>query len=63
MVRGSKAKGGQPSLPFVCRKIAKPGGSRYLAMTKILPRDWLFVEVKLLSLKDDVAMIRVKKMA
>ncbi|MBA7567278.1 hypothetical protein ES708_08987 [subsurface metagenome] len=63
MVQGSKKAGRKPSLPYVHRKIAKPGGSRYLAMTKILPNDWLFVEVVLLSLKDDVAKIQVKKLA
>ena len=52
MVMKGKAKGSRPSLPFVHRRIAKPGSSRYLAMTKILPGDWEFVEVKLLSLKE-----------
>lgn len=45
------------------RKIAKSGGSRYLAVGKILPEDWLIVKVSIEKLEDTVCLLRIEKLA
>ena len=45
------------------RKLAKSGGSRYLAVGKILPEDWLIVKVSIEKLEDTVCLLRIEKLA
>lgn len=44
-------------------KISKSGGTRYLAMGKILPEDWLIVKVSIEKLEDTVCFLRIEKLA
>ena len=48
---------------FFHRKLAKSGGSRYLAVGKILPVSWTFVQVSVEKLEGDVCLLKIKKLA
>jgi hypothetical protein len=61
MVQGAKLKT-QAERPFWHRKIARSGGSRYLAIGKMIPLDWLVVRVEMLRLEGKVCDIRITKL-
>lgn len=48
--------------PFWHRKIAKSGSSRYLAVGKIIPDDWLVVRVKVIKREDKVCVLEITKL-
>lgn len=48
---------------FFHRKLAKSGGSRYLAVGKILPGDWQFVRVSVEKIEDEVCILKIEKLA
>jgi len=49
--------------PFYHRKLAKSGGSRYLAVGGILPKDWLIVKIVPTRLSDTVFTLEITKLA
>jgi len=51
-----------PSPTFYHCKIAKSGGSRYLAIGKILPKDWVIVRVSVVRLDGKVCVLSIQKM-
>lgn len=57
----------QPKLkkqePFYHRKLARSGGSRYLAVGKLLPEDWLYVRVIIREMKEKACILEIIKLA
>jgi len=47
---------------FFHRKVAKSGGSRYIAVGKILPDGWHIVRVKVLKLVDRTCVLEITKL-
>jgi len=48
--------------PFFHRKLAKSGGSRYLAVGRMIPPDWLIVKVKVAKLEGKVCVLEITKL-
>jgi len=48
--------------PFYHRKVAKSGGSRYLAVGKILPEDWLIVRVTIVKLEGRTCILEITRL-
>jgi hypothetical protein len=57
----------KPPLPDttipVYKKVSTSGQSRYLSVTKIIPVDWIIVEVTTVSLENNVLTLRIRKVA
>jgi len=51
-----------PYPSFYHCKIAKSGGSRYIAIGRILPKDWIIVRLSVERLDDKVCLLRIQKM-
>lgn len=49
-------------LPFYRTTVARSGGSRYIAITKALPSDWRFLNIKILKLEDKVCVLELTKL-
>jgi hypothetical protein len=47
----------------VYKKVSKSGQSRYLSVTKVVPLDWLIVEVTTVSLEDNILTLKLRKVA
>lgn len=47
---------------FYPRKIGKAGGTRTLAVGKILPPDWLVVKVSVLTQTDKAYILKIEKL-
>lgn len=58
----SQAKTPKKQAPFYHRKVAKSGGSRYILVGNILPKDWLIVKIKPLKLKGRVCVLELTKL-
>lgn len=48
--------------PFFHRKLAKSGGSRYLAVGRMIPPDWLIVKVEVTKRGDRVCILKITKL-
>ena len=48
--------------PFFHRKLARSRSSRYLAVGKIVPEDWLIVRVEVKSITDKVCVLEITKL-
>lgn len=49
--------------PFYHRKLARSGGSRYLAVSKLLPEDWIIVKIRVAKQSDERYLLEVTKLA
>jgi len=50
------------SKSFYHCKIARSGGSRYIAIGRILPPDWHFVKLTVLKLEDKSCLLQLQKL-
>lgn len=48
--------------PFFHRKLARSGGSRYLAIGRMIPEDWLMVRIEVKKLEDKVCVLEITKL-
>ena len=69
-VREVPATGKQPDAKVsvvdmtpIFRKVAQSGSARYLSVTQQLPKDWRLVELTVVSLKDNICLLQVRKVA
>lgn len=53
----------QASSQFYHRKLARAGSTRYLAVGKILPSSWSFVQVEVKGLTDKECLLKISKLA
>lgn len=51
-----------PYPSFYHCKIAKSGGSRYIAIGRILPKDWIIVRLSVKRLDDKACLLHIQKM-
>jgi len=51
----------QVSRPFFVRKLTKAGGSRYLSITNILPKEWTAVKISVESLDKETCLLKLEK--
>lgn len=47
----------------VYKKVSKSGKARYLSVTKLVPEDWIIVEVTTVSLENNILSLRLRKVA
>jgi len=47
---------------FYPRKIARSGHARYIAVTRILPKDWSMVKLSVVKLEGDECILRLIKL-
>ena len=48
--------------PFRHRKVARSGGSRYIAVTGMVPKDWHIVKMQVLKLEGSVCVLELTKL-
>jgi len=48
--------------PFFHRKLAKSGGSRYLAVGRMIPPDWLIVKIRVLKQDIKTCVLEITKL-
>lgn len=57
----------KPPLPDstipVYKKVSTSGKARYLSVTKLIPADWIIVEVTTVSLEHDILTLKIRKVA
>lgn len=59
----AKSKTKQPqSGEFHARKIARSGNARYIAVSRILPKDWNMVKLSVVKLEEDECILRLVKL-
>jgi hypothetical protein len=47
----------------IFRRVAHSGSARYLSVTQQIPKDWRMVELTVVSLKDNICLLQVRKVA
>lgn len=49
--------------PFLLRKVAKSGSSRYISVNKLVPNDWQAVKAYVIESKGDYCVLKLVKIA
>ena len=47
---------------FFPRKVARSGNARYVAVTRILPKDWEMVKLSVVKLEGDICILRLQRL-
>jgi len=47
---------------FYVRKIARSGSSRYIAVSRILPKEWSVVRARVVKLEGDACILELKRL-
>lgn len=47
---------------FYPRKIAKSGNDRYIAVTRILPKDWQMVKLSVVKLEENECILKLVRL-
>lgn len=48
--------------PFFHRKVTRSGQSRYIAVSRMIPDDWLIVKVELKVINEKVRTLKITKL-
>jgi len=55
-------KSGPKTRPFFDRKVRQEGGSRVLSLSKLIPKDWTYVRIRLVSRSTDFISLEILKL-
>uniref|UniRef100_A0A6M3LVK1 Uncharacterized protein n=1 Tax=viral metagenome TaxID=1070528 RepID=A0A6M3LVK1_9ZZZZ len=62
MVTEGSPKVPKKQAPFYHRKVARSGGSRYISVGNVLPKDWHIVKIRVQRLGDRVCVLELTKL-